>query len=54
MFETIINDIKDENGEVIDTYEMLTYTDENGILWSVPTDPMNYHYQAYLASLESE
>jgi len=54
MFENIIYDIKDENGEVIETYEALMYTDENGNIWSVPTDPMNAHYQEYLAFLKAE
>ena len=28
-------------------------TDENGQVWSIPTDPANSDYQAYLASLEA-
>ena len=28
-------------------------TDEDGKVWSIPTDPANSDYQAYLASLEA-
>ena len=34
----------------------LTYIkriDEDGKVWSIPTDPANSDYQAYLASLEA-
>jgi hypothetical protein len=29
-------------------------TDEDGTVWSIPTDPANSDYQAYLASLAEE
>ena len=41
--------------EKIET-EVGTYicmTDESGIKWTVPEDPANSDYQAYLASLEA-
>ena len=28
-------------------------TDEDGKIWSIPTDPANSDYQAYIASLET-
>ena len=27
-------------------------TDENGMVWTIPEDPANVDYQAYLAQLE--
>lgn len=45
------------------TYEVITHpefgtsirrTDPNGEVWSIPTDPANSDYQAYLKSLEDE
>jgi hypothetical protein len=40
------------------TYEVTEFgsinkTDEDGKIWSIPADPANSDYQAYLASLEA-
>ena len=40
-------EIKSENGSIIKR------TDEDGVVWWIPTDPANSDYQAYLASLEA-
>ena len=31
------------------TAEVIERTDEDGAIWSIPTDPANSDYQAYLA-----
>jgi hypothetical protein len=33
--------------------KILQRTDEDGKVWTIPTDPANSDYQAYLASLEA-
>ena len=33
--------------------EHIQRTDADGTIWSIPTDPANSDYQAYLASLEA-
>ena len=51
---------------LVRSYRMFTYkkiireeitfiqrTDENGTVWSIPTDPTNSDYQEYLRSLEA-
>jgi hypothetical protein len=37
--------------EIIESYhgQVIKRTDENGAIWSIPTDPANSDYQAYLA-----
>jgi hypothetical protein len=39
------------NYKIIKTEEaiVINYTDENGVVWFIPTDPSNSDYQAYLA-----
>ena len=43
--------------EVIDPFNggvtINAWDDENGIMYSIPTDPANADYQAYLKSLEN-
>jgi hypothetical protein len=43
-----------KNYEVIDGEEgqLILLTEEDGKKWSIPTDPANSDYQAYLAQLE--
>lgn len=40
--------------EMIDDFgnKSVQRTDEDGKVWSIPTDPANSDYQAYLKSLE--
>jgi hypothetical protein len=41
-------EVTNENG-----YTYIEKTDNDGKIWSVPMDPANSDYQAYLASLEA-
>ena len=42
------------NNELNINYKYIKRTDEDGKVWSIPTDPANSDYQAYLATLASE
>jgi len=45
-----IYEVIPENAETF-TPSYIKRTDEDGKVWSIPTDPSNSDYQAYLASL---
>lgn len=36
-----------------ESYEVITKTDGNGVVWTIPADENNSDYQAYLSSLET-
>jgi hypothetical protein len=38
----------------VDENKNIYRIDEDGKVWSIPTDPANSDYQAYLASLEAK
>lgn len=45
--------LEEIEGEVFDK-SYVKYTDPDGMIWTIPNDPKNPDYQAYLLSLEEE